>query len=618
MSAFTAHVNPAVSNGDGSKTTPYNSVAAALAAFGSGADGTILLAAGYVYAQADATHGLWITGLSPANRLVIDYYVAASNPAPAMPPTFNGMQWLTSADDANWAHVSDGIWRKGYVGAGGVNTPLWRIWAGARLTGAAANNSLGTGYSLPETAALCKGYHHAVDATQAEIMASLSPSQPWGYGEDPLGSPPNGAVGSAGYLYMLTGSATIAPPSYFGGLAIAGSDNSTWGCTSALAMFNSSRVTLRNLAGIGGQNGASVTGNNDYGYIEAEDLQLIAPGVCGWISRCTASTKRGRGIVLRRVYIDGRSHIGEAWDRDPDVAQADGKLHDWLNNASTGFRVDYGIDGLAATDCEVRNQGTHAPIEITSWDHTSDRCTNVLFERPKIRMPAAKYGRAITFVGAGANCAVNRADVAEVTAYAHWLGPGKLTNSHFADCRPLYSNYVGPNGITGQGPAVYIFSSADYKTLAANDIVIEGNAFGDPIGWPFYAYQVGAAASGYSWDAGAIVVRNNGFSDYTYIAQRRHNSTADRGNGQTWAIQGVAGESIAAAITTTGNAFGNPYPLGNVVLTQYGGTFASVTVASLGGTNTEGNASSAAGGVHAGYQLGFDGRLQPNPPPAGV
>lgn len=293
-----------------------------------------------------------------AQGLIVDAYGGASDK-----PIWDSMTYQNPGS-AGWQHVQDGVWKKTfgawYVRRLFVASRNNGVLAGQRYIGDALRRSLPGGSN-----------NTASNPTEAQILASLNANFRW--------FPGGPALGFA--LYVYTGSASVAPPDYFDGLALLQADGATFGSVNPVEIKNAQNIAIRNQsfqgAGITAIRLSAVNADAmDTANIAIEDCSATHLFNSGFVSKRgeqTAATKFIRDIVVRRFNVDYRTCEDEQ-ERINGESTLSGQ-GDALVAEAGSLRVTF-------DRCEVRNPfhvgialGSAMTNKAYAYDCAGIRCT---------------------------------------------------------------------------------------------------------------------------------------------------------------------------------------------------------------------------------------------------
>lgn len=392
-------------SGDGlTPATAKRTIRAARDAYTSG--GAILVRAGQCH---DPLNGHFLSGPMPGDAgLYVDTYGDGDR------PIWDNLVYQNPGT-SGWTHVSGGVWRKSF---GAWYTR--RVFSGSRnngvlvtdrIVGPALGRALVGGATTP-----------AQNPTEQQIVAALSPSRPW--------APGGVDVGWA--LYMLTGSATVQPPDYFGGLALLHADGVQFGAFAPVLLRDIRNVWIRgqHFRGAGGAAVRVDCGNadaRDTGRIVIEDCtvtHLHQSAIRAQRQAEASPTRMIRDVSVRRVLVDYCTNAGEQETTDTETA---------LSGVGDGFVADIGSHGVVFDRCEVVN-AFHAGVAIGATVANVAHPTSCAAVECKIRFDKwATYSRGVAvYNGSGHKvdgCAITGQNVRSQIA-----GGVTVSGSRWLDC----------------------------------------------------------------------------------------------------------------------------------------------------------------------------------------
>ncbi len=396
---------------------------------------------------------------------------------------------------SGWTHVSGGIWKKTFG-------PFYirRLWIGStsvgnlvsqRVLGTAKRRATGTGLNSTSS-----------NPSEAIILAALSPHDIW-----------FGAGSTLSYaLYVYTGSATIDPPTYYGGLAFIQSDNVTVGAVEGLVVRQQTGIYAHDLHFRGnGSVGIRLTGQNsdarDVADCLFEDCIVTAPYQGGFKSQIAGEvspTRRCKSTTVRRLYCD---YLSSADEQEPDTTYA------YLSGASDLFNIADGSLAITIEGCTAINSG-HIGIVTGSIAMATTPPVGCKVINNTVRYDSwHTYGRGLACFDAD-------------TLFSGNLIDGQNTRSQIAGAAKVIGNiWINLRGSVrkagvAQWIAVesYIFDSGNtnigterYIKINPTDVLLANNTAYGPVdaalGFHFYSNGVGPNNNTYA--AGSVTVKNN-------------------------------------------------------------------------------------------------------------
>lgn len=586
----TFYVDPAQPDGgDGSFATPYNRLDLAVTA-ATAAEARIRVRRGRVYTPYDVKLAvLDLSNKRPTGFLIVDDYGSEAGP-----PVLFGGTYMAPAS-GGWEYRGAGVWRKPMAAnAGGADPDGFRLYLGAAITGAAVNQSAGTGYSFGTAAARCN-----VDKTAAEaaILASInSIARPdianrrlWMYTQKSDGATYDG------FLYVYTGSAALDPPTFYGGLTLVGHNNLTdangFGRPYGIFLYNAQRVTVRGLRAACCPSSLRVSAAA-YATMDCalERCESMAYGTDGLMIDGTVTNAASRNVA-RDCTIDAVATLAEDWNwRDR------GSIA-WIPGTQNGAIIERYTDACAF-ERVVCVDGNHENFYIGGLFSSAGMFTsNARLTDCVARSPGRDYGPCISSggMGAGNTARIDRFNGSDCISWIHKTGDGKLliSDSYFGECKrpyPAYDQTTGGGGQDGLGvnltPGMDIFANSSHGTVEVGAITATRCAFVNPYGWMIQIFGTYLGTPGLV-PAGALDVSDSLFVDLKYInnpAARTYNpGVLDRAGGSICCRDygGVAGIIVFSNVSYWTGAAGqvrltlatNPVPPMVTLATYVSGTF---------------------------------------------
>lgn len=212
----------------------------------------------------------------PAN---LAHYLVSGQVDPAVWDHYPILDGLTyeNAGSTGWTHEGSGVWSKWFA-----NTKAKRIWFGSNSAGVRiSDRTIGTAYRRTPG---------ATADTLPAITAALSNSDRW----HPAGS----ALGWK--LYVYTGSTTINPPDFYGGLAMLICDGATIGAEEGIFVTQcaGARVEHIHVRGTNGEAGRVASATTDT--VATDDII---------IKECISSCTGVAGIWAIRPGIENNANL---------------------------------------------------------------------------------------------------------------------------------------------------------------------------------------------------------------------------------------------------------------------------------------------------------------------
>jgi hypothetical protein len=398
---------------------------------------------------------------------------------------------------SGWTYVSGGIWTKTFAAF-----YIRRLWVGStsagnlvsqRILGTAKRRATGTGLTTP-----------SANPSASQILAALDVNNIW-----------FGGGSSTSYaLYVYTGSATIDPPTYYGGLAFIQSDAATVGAVSGIHVQNQTGIYAHDLhfrgnGGTGIRMQAQNSDTRDAANCLFQDCIVTAPyqgafrsGIVGEAS----PVKRIRNSTVSRVYCDYTSSADE---------MELNTTYNYLSGVVDLFNVYDGSVGIVVDSCTAINSAHNGivtgSIAMATTPPTGCRVTNNTVRYDSWHT----YARGLSSFDADTLFTGNLIDGQNTRAQL--AGSAKCIGNVWINLRTSIRKPA-----VGQGIAVesYIFDSGNttigterYIHIQPTNVLIANNTFYGSasdaaiIGLHFYGPQPGPNDNSYA--AGSVTVQNN-------------------------------------------------------------------------------------------------------------
>lgn len=553
----TFYVDPATPDGgDGSFATPYNRLDLAVTA-ATAVEARIRVRRGRVYTPYSTKLAvLDLSNKRPTGLLIVDDYGDEEGP-----PVLFGGTYMAPAS-GGWEYRGGGVWRKPLAAnAGGADPDGFRLYLGAAITGAAANQSAGTGYTFGLAAARC---NVAKTADEATILASLnSIARPdtlnrrlWMYTQKSDG------VTFDGFLYVYTGSDALDPPAYYGGLTLVGknglTDASGFGRSFGVWLYNAQRVTVRGLRAACCPSSLRVSAAA-YATMDCalERCESMAYGTDGLMIDGTVTNAASRNVA-RDCTVDAVATLNEDWNWRDKGGIA------WIPGSQNGAVIERYTDACAFERVTCID-GNHENFYIGGLFSSAGMFTsNARLTDCVARSPGRDYGPCISSGGMGAGnvVTIDRFRGSDSIGWIHKTGAGRLliNDSYFGECKrpyPAYDQTTGGGGQDGLGvnltPGMDIFANSSHGTVEVGAITATRCAFVNPYGWMIQIF--GHDVTDGNVQAGAFQATDSLFVDLKNInnpAARTYNpGVLDRAGGSicTRDAGGVAGVIVFNNVT---------------------------------------------------------------------
>lgn len=472
---------------DGSIGTPKLTPRAAQIAANS--NGKVLLKAGECF---DPSSGGLFFYINVTSGIEIGTYGTASDK-----PILDALTYQNPGV-AGWTYVNSGIWKKTF-GAFYIR----RLWVGStslgnlvsqRVIGTAKRRATGTG--MTGTSA---------NPSESIILAALSPHDIW-----------FGAGSTLSYaLYVYTGSGTIDPPTYYGGLAFIQSDGSTVGAVEGLMILGRSGiychdVHFRGNGSVGIRLNTKNSMSSDCYDNLITDCTVTHCYNGAFISRIDAETTplyRCKSSTIRRVYCDYSSSADEM---EPDTT------YNFLSGACDLFNVADGSVGVTIEECTAINSA-HMGIVTGSSSMATTPPAGCQVINNTVRYDSwHTYARGLGCYDADTIFTGNLID--GQTTRSQFAGSAKVIGNVWINMRPSVrkinvsqwiacESYIFDSGITSIGAERYIKINPTAVLISNNTAFMPAGISDAAIGMHFYSNGLGSNNNTFA--SGAVTVQNN-------------------------------------------------------------------------------------------------------------
>ncbi len=309
-------------------------------------------------------------------------------------PVLDGMAW-SNPGDVGWSHVGSGVWK---LQPAGASAYVRRLWIDSRANGLLiADRRLGTSARRCDDAA--PGETPTFHATEAAVIAALTAGVGIWYGTSN-----NGDFSAAPWaLYMYTGSTTVDPATFYGGIA--------WvqvGVSAANLVWRNGAdggqlrdVVVRGTAasygtGIGNLSSGGIAGllllNVGIEAYGLSGLEIAAKGASGYLVS---------GVEVRNVTLDAKTSENE-------VELGANEFYEGIDDVEIGQCSGVSIRGLTVHT----HASTHSGLSIgnLSTDATY-QAVNVTVEDFRVVVPSYSRDARAFAVSRGLNTTLTRGDV---------------------------------------------------------------------------------------------------------------------------------------------------------------------------------------------------------------
>lgn len=265
-------------------------------------------------------------------------------------PILDGLVWENSGS-TGWTHEGDGVWSKSFGGSG-----IRRIWFGSHNGGVLnSQRTLGTAYSRTPNA--------TADVLATIKTAIIGTRDRWHVSGAALGNK----------LYVYTGSTTVNPPTFYGGLAMCMNTNiGTYAC---MQVNQSNNITVRKIHARGGlQNCFFVQSLNTDTFPTHDILFEDCLGSCMYAAGFSARPGSVNDLNKRMIWnVRFIRCVGDMktsqYEQDPTVS------YTWTAQLNM-YEITGTTHNCFAIDCESYNAGHVSIVVGLGFDnrHTPENC----------------------------------------------------------------------------------------------------------------------------------------------------------------------------------------------------------------------------------------------------
>lgn len=485
----TRYVDASMPDDRGDGLTPATAKRTPTAARALSADGDkILIKAGYCYAPVSG-HFMYLRGKS---NIEIGTYGTSSDK-----PILDGLTY-ENPGVVGWSYIGSGVWKKAFGGY-----YVRRLWVGSTSLGnLASQRVLGTAKRRATGSALGLYGPSADPSSDANVIAGLSTHDIW-----------FGAGTTLGYaLYVYTGSATINPPNYYGGIAFLQADGVAVGATEAIYVQAGSGIYAHDLH-IRGTSTASIrlAGQNSDGQDVADCLfeDCMVTAACegafksGIVGELTPAY-RIKSVTVRRIYCD---YLTSPDEQEPD------DTYSYLSGLCDMFSIADGSVVVSVENCTIINSA-HVGVVVGSSVMSSTPPAGCRVINNTIRFDSWQtYARGLSNFDGDALFTGNLIDGQSTSA--QFAGSAKVIGNVWTNLRACIrkpataqwiavESYMYDTGTGGIGNLRYV------RLNPLNVLIANNTAYGpaaSALSFNFYSVALGDANN--TFDAGAVTVRNN-------------------------------------------------------------------------------------------------------------
>ncbi len=427
---------------------------------------------------------------------------------------------------------------------------------------------------------------------------------------------------ATGILTLYTGSTTIDPVNYFGGLAISANGTANF----ILRIFGSN-ILMQHIRFLGGggsglllQSNAADLVNNRF-----EDIEVIANYTNGIALAANSATLACRNTTIIRPYVDAVSSFSEN----------NGSSSKW--GGQNGIQIIDYASNTRIVDPIIKRQ-RHTGLDLfDSRAVGSVQGTLVYTTGPHYGLMDfhdIDYGRAIGVLSTNWNISGLR--IIGQCTYSQFSGIGILSRCSFRNLRP-YGTIPSDANVGTDGAINWYNSTVSGVNLSVLDITFNGNLIENAYGYAFHQQYSSAVAA--TLAANTVKVYNN-----TIIDLRNYNNRqlANATTPTPWRTATIMHDAFAGGLspdqlyknnliiipsgattvisrkTAAANTF-DDYAVNGMTGAASNQQYATAAAAGLAADYTPETSSAAyRAGTHNGYIRDGNGRVRHNPPTVGA
>lgn len=445
----------------------------------------ILIKAGYCYAPLSG-HFMRFTGVS---NIEVGTYGTASDK-----PILDALSY-DNPGSSGWTHVSNGIWKKTFgpffIRRLWVNSVNNGIRVADRTLGIAKRRATGTGLKVINP-----------NPSEEQILAALNASDIWATGGSTLGYA----------LYVYTGSTTINPSTFYGGLAFIQSDGVSVGAIEGIVVQNQTGIYVHDLhfRGNGGVGIRLYAQNSDVRDVENclfEDCIVTAPYQGAFLSRINGElnpVRRIKSSTTRRVFCD---YLSSPDEQEPNENYA------YLTAMSDLFSIADGSVAISIENCTAINSAHFGFVSGSVSMNTAPPIGSRVVNNTVRYDTWNTYGRGLGSFNGSVLFSGNLIDGQNTRSQL--AGTCTVVGNIWTNLRPSVRKPSVSQGIAIES---YIFDSnignignERYVYIEPVNVLIANNTFDHPcdaaIGMHFYKQSTGPADN--VFPAQSVTIRNN-------------------------------------------------------------------------------------------------------------
>jgi hypothetical protein len=534
----------------------------------------VLFKCGDRWQLGNGTTGWGVTGKVLSREGKLGYYGDVESPHK---PLFDAGTYLDASDDVNWTHTGSGVWSRT------MTAMCYRLFTAQTVAGVTAGN-WGVPLKIKNDVSTVGSYH---------------------------------CDGTTFLLRVNTGSTSVAPPSYYGGIMVIGNGRST---AEGIHLLRCQNVTLEGLRFAHASNVVSYgcQGTNDSVGIRMVEVDSYAPSRTGSAFRGYNTTAAGfwtRDSQLIRCIADNKTQASEDDDASTNWGSQNGINH---SGQCRGIQiVDPIVKGFRHTEIQAQCDGTttryigsglhiyrtrsdmgYTDSATTEYSHPFDiDFDGYLIDGIECRnhVSRAQFGgqgiiRGVKFTGGRQNVQTGNSNTDQCIWLQNWTSPDyRNVTKVLIDSCVFDQPYGEPISLLEDRTAAGVSASAGF---ASGAVTVQNCLFIDTKVGPSRTYTIRHEVQGSPFSApGTLTVKNCAFVG-SRTAPIRHEETT--GVHTSRDVNVTAGSLVASSNLRA----------------------ASVALAGLDATSyrpVQGGVADGTG-AHLGYRRDFDGKLYYNPP----
>lgn len=417
------------------------------------------------------------------------------------PPVFDGLRYQIpgTADALGWAYEGDGVWSKQFSSA----YYAYRLWIGARNDGILTTDR-DPGTAMSRTPDIGAG---ATQNNLTSIKATLTTKDIW-----------YGAGAALGYrVYVLTGSDTIDPPTFYNGLAILQNDGVATGSLNGFTVTNAQNVYVTGLAARGASTSFNVvSSNNDATVVENVTFE-----------DCIGTHMYSRAFIVHNSF----GNYANPWPQIKNVLflrcigdsgssaqeqETDSTKYGVLSGSMDMFAIVHNAYNCRAEDCVSINP-MHIGALVGGQDNNLFMPDNCGYLRHRVVAAEwATYARGFTAYTCTNTCYFKNCVADGVNVRSQFSGGVQVTGCVWKNLRQstrksgvsgawAIESYIADFGNANFGDNRYVYIQPTGVLLAHNTVV---DPYGPLLEMNFYPTTPGGVAAN-TFPSGVVTAYNN-------------------------------------------------------------------------------------------------------------